>query len=179
MMLGAVYTELRQDEQAIACYTTVLREFERASPKARQQFGEQGKLLSTSIAACSQVAWDATMRPLPIASVPPNLSLIMLKFSRRGISYAYLGERDRALSDGKQAIALAPQEASHYNRLGEIYLLRQDILLALDTFRQGRELDPTDEQLQVNWSRALLCWMMVLFQGQDEHEAPATTNQEP
>lgn len=163
MMLGAIYTELWEDEQAIACYTAVLEPFEKASRKEAKQYAEQFPLLylyrgmlygrlkkyQEAIADCDHA--------LKYGHTSAEV------YSVRGISYAYLGDLDRALTDCTQAVELE-QSASCYNRLGEVHFMRRDYRQALDAFTQASELDPSNEQTQANRSRALFSLMMTLFE---------------
>ena len=82
-------------------------------------------------------------------------------YSVRGISYAYLGDLERALSECLRSIELAPQ-AADYNRLGEVYILRAEYLPALTAFERAVELDPTDGAFRAN--RAKAQWYVMMAQ---------------
>jgi len=159
LLLGGIYTELCRDEEAIECWTSVLVEYERASRKEAKLYAEQfprlylyrgmlyGRLKRylEAIADCDRAQKFA----------PDHAEI----YSVRGISYAYLGDLERALSECLHAIELAPQ-ATDYNRLGEVYLLRAEYLSALAAFERAVELDPTDETFRSNRSKALWYAMM-------------------
>lgn len=161
LLLGGIYTELCRDEEAIECWTSVLAEYERASRKEAKLYSEQfprlylyrgmlyGRLkrYREAIADCDRAQKFA-----------PNHAEI---YSVRGISYAYLGDLDRALSECLHAIELAPQ-ATDYDRLGEVYILRAEYQSALVAFERAVELDPTNEEFRSNRSKAQ--WYVMMSQ---------------
>jgi tetratricopeptide (TPR) repeat protein len=168
MLLGGIYTELCRDREAIECWSAVLSEYEQASRKETKQHAEQllrlylyrGMLYGRqnqyqeAIADCDRAQKYA----------PDNAEL----YSVRGISYGYLGDLDRALSECLRAVELA-QQASCYNRLGEVYFMRREYQQSLAAFDRANELDPNDGAIQLNRSKALFYLMMSFL---DERESP-------
>lgn len=183
MLLGGIYTEVGHDQEAIACWSAVLSEYEQASRKETRQYAEQFPQLylyrgmlygrqrqyQEAIADCNRAQTYA----------PDNAEV----YSVRGISYGYLGDLDRARSECLHAVELEPR-ASCYNRLGEVYFMRKEYRQSFEAFDRAGELDPTDEAIQLNRHKALFYLMMSVFdekaspQEAEADEAPEETGEE-
>jgi tetratricopeptide (TPR) repeat protein len=178
MMLGGIYTEQYRDQEAIACWSSVLAELEQASRKEAKLYAEQfprlylyrgmlhGRLkqYQDAIADCDRAQKYA----------PENAEI----YSVRGISYAYLGDLERALSDCLHAVELE-QRASVYNRLGEVHFMRHEYQQSFAAFDRAVDLDPTDEAIHLNRSKALVYMAISLFEGNESAqgvEANCETN---
>jgi tetratricopeptide (TPR) repeat protein len=171
LLLGATYAEGGHDEQALACWTEALEAFARdyqaeqalpaqeIAPLYRYRAMMRGRLqqYQEAVSDCDRaLEWD-----------PSDAEAL----SVRGISRAFLGDLDQALADCAQAVEKAPQ-VEHLSRLGEVYLLRQEYQRAFEILNQAVSLDPANERVVRQRTRARLGYLLP------EQEAPLPSTDE-
>ena len=167
LVLGAVYAEHGQDDEAIVCWSTVLSAWEQATRKEARAFEEDIPLLYLyrgMLHGRQKRYRDAIADGDRAITLQPDSAEA---FSVRGISYSYLGELDQALADCTHAVELDPQ-ARHSHRLSEVHMMRHEYRLALDVCNRAHELDPTDEYVLISRNKARFMLMMSLFEGHDQ-----------
>jgi len=160
-MLSSVYAALGQYEQAIACWSAILAEFEGAGTKKgsslpgqitmlylfrAQVYAEQGKF-AEAVDDCDRAE-----------RYHPECAEV---FSVRALARAHLGEMDRALADCNRSIELEPGTARCYRRRGIVHRMRREFMPALADFDRALELDPTDEHARTGRSEALFGYVML------------------
>lgn len=168
ILLGAIYAERGQDEQAIACWTETLRQSETTMSKPGlallylhrgMLYGRQRRY-QDAIADC-----DRVVREVPDCAEA---------YSVRGISYAYLGDLDRGLAECLRAVELGLQ-ARCFHRLGEVHLMRKEYQQALVAFRRAVERDPTNAAMQASLRRAQAYLLLGLSIPDASKSAPPAT----
>jgi tetratricopeptide (TPR) repeat protein len=160
-MLSSVYGALGQYEQAIACWSAVLAEYEGAGTKKSgalpgsvtmlylfraQACAEQGKF-AEAVDDCDRAE-----------RYHPECAEV---FSVRGLCRANLGDMDRALADCDRSVELEPGTARCYRRRGVVRRMRREFMPAISDFDQALELDPTDEHARTGRSEALLGYVLL------------------
>lgn len=169
LLLGSVYAESGQDEQALSCWTTALEAFEQTRQTGRAKPSQEIAKLYLYRAMMSgrllryQEAISDCDRALEYA--PHETEALAV----RGIARAFLGELDLALADCLQAVERAPQ-VDHLSRLGEVYLLRKEYRQACEVLDRAAALDPTNERVALQLRRALGGMVLEIMQT----EAPAS-----
>ncbi len=68
----------------------------------------------------------------------------------RGVAYQNKGERDRALRDYEESVALDPASASSHRVRGNIYKLNGDLDRAIAAYDEAIRLDPNDARAVLN-----------------------------
>jgi len=160
-MLSAVYAAQGQYEEAIACWSTILAEFEATTGTKKgslsdkvtqlylfraQVFAEQGRYAEAA-ADC-----DRAERFYPACAEV---------FSVRGLCRANLGDMGRALADCTRSIELEPNTARCYRRRGTVQRMCREFRAALADFDRALELDPTDERARTGRAEALLGYVLL------------------
>ena len=162
LMLGSVYAAQMQDEQAIACWTTALAEFEQASKREAKQLPEQITMLylvrgmlygrleryAEAIADCDRAA-----------GYHPDCAEI---YSVRGLSRAYLGDYDRALVDANRSVELEAS-ARCYQRRAIIYRLSGRYDESIADCDRALALAPDDESIRADRLRAVWASIAQVF----------------
>ena len=160
-MLSSVYAAQGQYEQAIACWSAILAEYEGAGTKKAsalpgqitmlylfraQVYAEQGQF--------AEAADDCDRAE----RYHPECGEV---FSVRGLCRANLGDMDRALADCDRSIELEPGTARGFRRRGIVHRMRREFMAAISDFDQALELDPTDGHARTGRSEALLGYVML------------------
>ena len=162
LMLGSVYAAQVQDEQAIACWTTVLTEFEQASKREAKQLPEEITMLylvrgmlygrleryAEAIADCDRAA-----------GYHPDCAEV---YSVRGLSRANLGDYERALTDADRSLELEPS-ARCYQRRAVIYRLSGRYDESIADCDRALALAPDDESIRADRMRAVLASVAQVF----------------
>lgn len=161
-MLSSVYGALGQYEQAIACWSAILAEYEGAQGTKNasslpeqvtmlylfraQAYAEQGKF-AEAVEDCARAE-----------RYHPERAEV---FSVRGLCRANLGDMERALADCDRSIELSPGTARVFRRRGVVRRMRREFIAAVEDFDRALELDPTDMHARTGRSEALLGYVLL------------------
>ena len=103
--------------------------------------------------------WASSRRPREAARAFEAVLALLpgdaLTRVRLGEQYRDLGELESSLAQLREAVRLAPEEASYWNSLGMVLGGSDRMEEAEEAFRRARELDPQNEQYPFNLGLAL------------------------
>ncbi len=160
-MLSSVYGAQGLYDQAIACWSGILSEYEAAGTKKADALPEEVTMLYLFRAQvyAEQGKWALAVDDCDRAErYHPECAEV---FSVRGLCRANLGDMDRALSDCDRSIELEPGAARIFRRRGVVHRMRREFMLAIDDFDRALDLDPTDEHARTGRAEALLGYVML------------------
>jgi len=160
-MLSSVYGAQGLYDQAIACWSGILSEYEAAGAKKGDALPDRVTMLYLfrGQAYAEQDKWALAVDDCDRAErYHPQCAEV---FSVRGLCRANLGDMDRALADCDRAIELEPNAARGFRRRGTVRRMRREFMLAVDDFDRALELDPTDEHARTGRVKALLGYVML------------------
>ena len=173
LILSSVYAAQRQYEQAIACWSAILAEYEARGGGSANAFHDKVGMIYLFRAQLNAEQRQFAEALSDCDKAECYLPECAEVFSVRGLARANLGDLDRALADCKRSIELDARSARCFRRRGTVHRMRREWQQAIADFDRALELDPTDAFASAGRSEALLGY--VLFDVMTAEPAEAGT----